>query len=527
MSINSQSIASTKGVRTSETSFAVQGKVLPSRKLLAGGFAPAKTAIVAGQKYTAANSVRAAELFGYGSQIHRMAIYHELSSGGVPMDFLPLPAASGGAAATKTITFATNATSAGTYHFRLGSYLKKEVVSIGVASGATPAVQAAALVAAAALVPNLPFTFAQGSSPNEGVVTATAKTADKTSQSLKITVNAGTDEAKDLPTGTTVTIADGTIGAGLSALTGLADFLASESSPRYTSVVQPYNDTAALDTIKAVVGNPNEATGLYDDLDYRPFTAYNADTTEGDAGLAALIALGAARKLDCANLMIGAPSYPELGYEIAAYVSGLVDKQGVEASATEYTRLTLPELFGPLDLAEDWTVTAPAGTHAYANRNAAVTAGITPLIYKDGVVQPGDMTTFWHPDDNQNAPFKYAVNRIKIWNAQYNLFAAINSNTLKDRPVVYNAAAVKRSEKAMDADTLRSVIAQVVGIMEEFAWIYQGEWTIKNTTVESDSTNPDRFNFKVPVVVSGNNRVNSGEVQVDRNFDSVNLTIVA
>lgn len=527
MSINIQSIASTKGVRTTETAFAPTGKVLPSRKLLSGGYDPAKTGIVAGRKYTAANSFRAAELFGYGSQMHRMAIYHELSSGGVPMDFLPLPAAAGGAAATKTITFATNATGAGTFYLRAGSYLAKELIKFSVAVGDTPAIAAAALVAEAAKFPNLPFTFVQGAEANAGVVTLTAKTADLTSQDLRVTMNIGDGESEKLPAGITATIADGTSGAGSSALTGLTAFLASETRPRYTSIVQPYTDATTLGAISAVLGNPNEATGCYDDLAYQPFSSFIALTAKGNDGYDAAIALGTARKLDAAAVVLAAPDYPEMGYEIAAMVSGLVDKQGIEASATEYTRLTLPYLFGPVDPAEDYTITAPAGGHAYDNRNALVTAGITPLIFTDNVVSPGDMTSTWHPDDNSNAPFKYVVNRIKIWNAQYNLYSAINGDSLKDRPIVRNASAAKRSEKAIDADTLRATIAQVVGIMAEYAWIYEAEWTIANTTVESDSTNPDRFNFVVPIIVSGNNRVNQGEVQVDRNFASVNITLVA
>jgi phage tail sheath gpL-like len=527
MSINSQSIASTKGVRTTETAFAVAGKVLPSRKLLSGGYDPAKTGIVAGRKYTAANSTRAAELFGYGSQMHRMAMYHELSAGGVPMDFLPLPAASGGTAATKTLTFATNATGPGTYYLRAGSYLAKELVKFSVATGATPAQAAAACVAEAAKFPNLPFTFAQGTEANAGVVTMTAKTADITSQDLRVTLNVKEEETEKLPAGMTATIAAGATGAGSSAITGLTAFLASETRPRYTSIVQPYTDTTTLDAVSAVLGNPNEATGCYDDLAYQPFSSFIALTEKGDTGFDNAIILGTARKEDCGTVALAAPDYPEVGYEIAAMISGGVDKQGIEASATEYTRLNFPYLFGPINPADDWTITAPAGGHAYDNRNAAVTAGITPIIFANGVVSPGDMTGTWHPDDNQNAPFKYVVNRIKIWNAQYNLHSAINGDGLKDRPIVGNAAATKRSEKAIDADTLRATIAQVVGIMADYAWIYEAEWTIANTTVESDSTNPDRFNFMVPIVLSGNNRVNQGEVQIDRNFASVNITLVA
>lgn len=524
MPITSGSRASIKGVNTKEKSFAATGSVLQSRKLLSGGYLPAKTGIVAGRKYTLLNAEQAATLFGYGSPLHRMAIYHFASSAGaVPTDALPLAAASGGAAATKTITFATNATGAGNYYFRLGSYLADDLITIGVAVGATPTDIAALLATAISNKPNLPFT----ASPALGVVTLTAKYADQNSQDLRVTNNILAGESDELPAGMTVAIANGTSGSGKSDIALLTAYLAAESSPWYTSVVMPDKDAASLNAVSAVIGNPNDVTGLYDDIDYRPASVYTCDTTAGSAGLTALLSLGNGRKLDCANVMLGAPDYPELGYEIAAYVSGFVDKQGVIASSNEYTRLTMPLLFGPVAVANDWTTVAPAGSKSYDNRNLAVKAGITPIIYKDGVAQPGDMTGFWHPDDNQNAPFKFVVNRIKIWNYRNIANTYINGADLKDRPIVNSAAAVNQSERPIDSDILLAGLAQLAGYAEGKAWIFEAAFTIANTTVTLNEDNPDRFDFVIPIIVSGNNRVNSGEIQVDRNLQAVSVRLVA
>jgi len=528
MPITTQSRATIKSANTKERQFVAQASVLASRKLLSGGFDPAKTAIVAGQKYQIFNAEDAAELFGYGSQLHRMALYHFAgATGAITTDCLPLPAAAGGAAGTRTVTFATNATAAGNYYFRCGSYLSDDLIKIGVASGATPAQIATLLTAAITALPNLPFTAVQGTEANAGVVTLTAKTADLTSKSLKVTNNIGSGESAELPSGMTVAIADVVEGAGSSAVTGLTAYLESESNPRYTSVVQPYIDTSTLDALKNVVGNPNEVTGLYDDLDYRPFSSFVCDTT-GD-NLATLIALGNTRKLDCANVLFAAPTYPELGYEIAAYISGFIDLKGIVASSNAYTGISLPLLWGPLTPADDWTTVAASGEKAYNNRNAAVIAGITPVIYNsgDGVAYPGDVTGFWHPQDNQNAPFKFICNRIKIWNVQANVSAYLNSNDLKDCPIVFSAAAVRQSERPVDADIIAAGLAEVAGNLENFAWIYQAEFTIANTTVTESDLNPDRFDISFPIIVSGNNRVNSAEIAVDRNLQAVTVRLVA
>jgi phage tail sheath gpL-like len=524
MPITANSTASVKGVKTTEKSFAVQGSVLESRTLISGGFLPAKTGIVAGTKYPITSIARAADLFGFGSPLHRMAIYHfKGATGAVPLDALPLPAAAGGVAATKTVTFATNASSSGQYIFRCGSYLLDDIITLGVVSGQTPTVSAAALVAAVGNIPNLPFTAANA----DGVVTLTAKYADSNGELLLVTCNAAPGEDDLLPSGQTVVIAAGTTGAGTSAITGLTAFLQAESSPRYTSLIQPYTDATTLSAIAAVVGNPNDGTGLYDDLDYRALTNYIADTAEGEAGLAALIVIGASRKLDAATTIFGAPDYPELGYEIAAYVAGYIALGAVTRSSNEYGRYSMPDLYGPMDVAEDWATVALVGSKSYDNRNLAVRAGITPLIHKNGVTKMGDVSTTWHPDDNQNAPFKFQVNRTKIWNVQFNANTYLNGQDLMDRPIVYNSAAVKQSERPMDADTIRAGLAELAGFWEKMGWIYDAAFTIANMTVEDSDTNPDRFDITIPIIVSGNNRVNAGEVQIDRNLQAVTVRLAA
>lgn len=525
MPILTTDIASIKGVSTVEKLFAILVTLLISRQVLAGGYDPAKTGIQANTPYTIVNAPQAADFFGFGSQLHRMAIYFFKSAGSsVPCIAFPLDAASGGAAAEKTITFATNATSAGSYILRLGSYLVEDLITIGVAVGDTPDEVAAAVAAAVTGKPNLPFTAAAAL----GVVTLTAKTADLTSESLSVTANQKTDEGDLQPGGMTIVIANTTTGSGSSDLADLWAYIGSEQSPWNTNIVQPYIATTALDGGRNVIGNPTQQTGLYDSKDYRPGNIFTCDTDGGESALIAAIALGESRKnTDPANCRLAAPDYPELGYEISAYASGFLALNAMVRSSSGYTRLQMIELYGPLDPSQDWTTIAPSGSKAYDNRNSAVRAGITPIIYKDGVAKPGDVVTFWHPDDNQNAPFKYVVNQRKIWNCQNLTDIYLNGEDQLDRPIVASVAAVDQSEVAIDADTLQAGLAEVAGVFESFGWIYEAAFTIRNTTVTENASNPDRFDIVLPIITSGNNRVNAGEIQVDRNLQAVSLTLNA
>jgi len=523
MPILTTDIASIKGVSTVEKLFAILVTLLMSRQILAGGYDPAKTGISADTPYTILNAPAAAELFGFGSQLHRMATYFFKSAGSsVPCTAFPLAAAAGGAAATKTITFATNATGSGTYIFRLGSYLNEDILTLSVSSGSTPDAVAAALAALVATKPNLPFTAGVAL----GVVTLTAKTLDLTSESLQVTINQKTEEGALQPAGMTAAVADDVTGIGSSDLSNLWAYIASEQTPWNTNIVHPYITATELDGGRDAIGNPNQLTGLYDSKDYRPAHIFTVDTAGGEAGLTAAIVLGESRKnTDPANCRLAAPDYPELSHEIASYVSGFIALNAMVRSSSGYTRLQMPALYGPLDPAEDWTTIAPAGLKAYDNRNKAVRAGIAPIIYKGEIAQPGDVVTFWHPDDNQNAPFKYVVNARKIWNCQNLTDIYLNGTDLLDRPIVNSVAAVRQSELAIDADTIQAGLAQIAGVFENFGWIYGAVFTIRNTTVTENDTNPDRFDIVMPIITSGNNRVNSGEIQVDRNLQAFDLTL--
>lgn len=522
-SLPSTARASFKGAYTIESVFAVLSALLQARCVLAGGYDPAKTSIVDGQAYTVLSASQAATLFGYGSQLHRMYIYHYKGSGGaVPTICIPLPAASGGVAEIRTLTFTTNATSSGTYYLRCGSYLSEELISVAVASGATITEIATAVAAAINAVPNLPFS----ATSSAGVVTLTAKTADITSADLSITLNQRPDEAEDLPGGTTYAFAVTTDGAGKSSLAMLFSYIAAETTPWITSIVHPYVDAADLDTALAAMGNPNDQSGQYNPRDYRPASVYSCDTTAGEAGLTAALALSEDRKEDVANIRLEAPSYPELGYEIAAYVAAVISANSMTRSSSGYTRLSLTALYGPLTPTDDWT-TYKSGGKSYDNRDLAVKGGLTPIIYKDGVAKPGDVTGFWRPDDNQNAPFKYQVNRWKIWNFQNIQNVNLNGDTLADRPIVNSASAVRQSEKPIDADIIKATVDLVTGKAAEYGWIYDGAFTVRNTLVEISGDNPDRFDITIPIIVSGNNRIAIAGIEIDRNIDVVDLTLQA
>ena len=153
--------------------------------------------------------------FGFGSQIHRMALAMSRVNPGVFLQgggiyAFPIPEESGGTAASDTVTFTGGpATSAGTFYFSIGG----DTIQVAVSVGDTVTNVGDAYDTAVAAKQNLPIT----SSNAAGVVTNTAKGKGTYGNFIKVVINPAGDsqEAKN-PAGITVATgnSDGFLSSG-------------------------------------------------------------------------------------------------------------------------------------------------------------------------------------------------------------------------------------------------------------------------------------------------------------------------
>lgn len=514
--------ASKSIVNTPEAQFLPQSVTLKSRVVLAGNYDPAKTTIAENILQQIVSAADAATKYGLGSELHRMAIYFEKSSNKeIEFYAFPLTAPGGAAAEEFEITFATNASSAGSWYFRIGSYLNADVIQVNVSVADDPTAQAAALAAAITSNGDLPFK----ASSALGVCTIVAKTKSSSGGDYQITNNIGIDaigkkESDSAPGGTTVVIASSVSGVGESSLTPLWAKLAQESTKWFTDVITPYDSAAVMDAALAVCGDPNSKTGLYGAPVYKPFNNWTAGNEAGSTGLTNAISLGDSRKeIDPCNVRCELPDSPEIGFEAASYVMGAVAKRAQENAALGYTSLSLPELYGPIDPDEDWT-------NESSNRDLAVDAGITPIAFLTGQGKPFDVTSFWHPTTSEvNAPFKFVVNQRKIWNVANAVKTYQNSSEIQDRPTVSSVAATEFQANAIDTDTVKSSLRLLAEQWGQKAWLYISTFTIVNLTVVEDSENSDKYIIYVPIITSGNLRQKEADVAVTRNIAAATVVI--
>ncbi|MFO6448916.1 phage tail sheath N-terminal beta-sandwich domain-containing protein, partial [Erythrobacter sp. NE805] len=172
----------------------IENRVLLIGQKLAAGTAAALTIA------PVSSAGQANQLFGQGSQLARMAAAYLAADSFSEVVAIALDDAGGSTKATSTLTVTGPATAAGTIALMVAG----ERLAIGVASGNSAIVIAAAIAAAITARPDLPVTAAVGGAPNQHVVTLTARNGGTNGNDIDVRHSHYAGEA--LPAGVGVAI---------------------------------------------------------------------------------------------------------------------------------------------------------------------------------------------------------------------------------------------------------------------------------------------------------------------------------
>lgn len=234
----------------------VSGGYIPEKVLIVGQFLAAKTGVTAGAVVQAFNADEVGDTFGYGSELHRQALWVFDALGGFSENvYCVAVAAPSGNAATGTVTITGDATTAGTLYFSLGGSL----YAVNVTAGDTDDEIAAALVAAITADVSAAFTAAVGGTGSENIVTLTCKQLGVNGNEHYMMLNpSGASQSALNPSGPAVTFS----GSGYFASgTGDCDvdvvFLDNGADKLgdtwYTLITCPYKDATNLGKYKAAL----------------------------------------------------------------------------------------------------------------------------------------------------------------------------------------------------------------------------------------------------------------------------------
>src|SRR5690348_11097952 len=243
-------------------------------QMQASGTAAANTPIIC------SSASEAATLAGQGSMLAAMVAAYRASDAFGELWLLPLADAVGAVAATGKIAF----TAAPTANGVLSLYIAGQLVAVPLTSGEQTSAVATAVAAAINANTSLPVTaIVNGTTITE--VDITAVNAGLAGNDIDIRLNyRGAVNGEAVPTGLTYTITAMSTGATNPSLTTA---LANLGDQPFDFIVCPYNDTASMDAIKALLddqsGRWSWQSQVYGHAFYANRGTLSAQTTFGTA----------------------------------------------------------------------------------------------------------------------------------------------------------------------------------------------------------------------------------------------------
>jgi len=328
-----------------DSSRAFQGPaVLEYQSLLVGGrTSGGSVAELVIKRVTSADE--AADYFGDGSELHRMAIKWFANNKTTVTYMVALDDAGAGTQATYTLTITGTASAAGAIYL----YIAGERLAVPVANLDDPTAIATAIVAAVTADTTLPVTAGNVA----GVVTLTAKNDGEGGNSIDVRVNY--NEGEEFPASVSGVVAAGVTGATNPDLQDVIDILGDEW---YHIFVAPYTDATNLTAIETELADRFGPIRMIDGV---YFCAYN-DT------LSNLATFGNGRNSPHVSC-VASTDVLATTYETAAALAGQVAQEGSADPARPFQTLQLQGV-SPVPVVDRFT---------YLERNSLLYDGIATV----------------------------------------------------------------------------------------------------------------------------------------------------
>lgn len=455
---------------------------LPQRVALVGQGNSAAT--YSTDKLQVTSALQVAQTYGFGSPLH-LAAKQLLPENGdglgtIPLTVYPLVDDVAGVAAAGDVTPSGAQTETASYVIRVNN-IDSQPFTIN-PGDAVSAIIAAALAAVNATL-DIPVVASDGTTKLD----LTAKWKGVSGNDLNISVigstTAGTSFAITQPTG----------GATNPVITNA---LAQVGNVWETLFVNCLNvsDTVTLDAYSTF------GEGRWGSLVRKPCVVFSGNTA---TTVTAAIAISDTRKTDRVNAQLVAPGSLDLPFVVAARQVARIAVVANNNPPQDYGSQNATGLVPGAD-GDQWT---------YAERDQAVKAGSSTTTVEDGVINIGDVVTFYHPDGDPIPAYRFVVDIVKLQNIIFNLnleFATAKwdgSPLIPDDQPTVNPTAKKP----------KTAVAAVSSILDSLglnAIISDPETAKANTVAEIDSSNPKRLNVSTTVQLAGNANI----ISIDLNF---------
>jgi phage tail sheath gpL-like len=463
-------------------------------------FGEANTANQSGltaNKKEVTSAKEAAELYGYGSPIHRiMRILRPISGdgvGGIPTIVFPQVSDVAATATIRSWTVTGTATSNATHAVVINGRdsIDFQSSSFSVVVGDTPTIIAGKMKDAVNSVLGSPVSATN----TAGVLTLTSKWKGATSAEINISIDFGNNSAGVSYSQTTSTNGSGTV--------NLASSFAQFGDDWYTTVINPYIDK--LGEFETFNGFPDEdaPTGRYNGLIFKPFMAYFGSLLTNKDNLAT-ITNDSARINQCTNVLCPAPGSLGFTFEAAANVVALFariaqDSPHLDVNNKSYSDMPVPSNGNIGDMSD------------YNNRDFLIKKGCSTVILENGAYKIQDLVTTYHPEAETPLQYSYARNLNLDWNVS-DAYRTLETIRLKDKTLIQDGQ-VSDVSGTVKPKEWKAVLFDLFEDLATRALINDPKFSKDSLLVQISSTNPNRFETFFRYKRTGIARIESTDVE--------------
>jgi phage tail sheath gpL-like len=247
------------------------------------------------------------------------------------------------------------------------------------------------------------------------------------------------------------------------------------------------SDTTALDAFQTF------GEGRWNELVGRPCVVFTGNTL---ADVAAATAVSSARQTDRVNGQLVAPGSVNLPFVVAARQLARIVRMAQNNPATGYTGLRATGILPGTD-SEQWN---------HAQRDQAIKAGSSTVQVKDGVVNIGQIVTFYRPTGEEPPAYRFVRGIVKLQQIVYNTDLIFSSQQWAAAPLIPDDQPTV-NPNARKASSAKSAVAGMIDSLADQAIISDPKTAKQSIVASISSSNPNRLDLTYTVQLSGNSDI--------------------
>lgn len=269
------------------------------------------------------------------------------------------------------------------------------------------------------------------------------------------------------------------------------------------------SNSAILDSLEGINGNPNDGNGRYESIIFKPFVSLFGDNSINT--LSGITAITDARKDEVTNVHCPAPNSNGLSLEAAANVAIIYGAMAQNTPHLDPIYKTYP----------DMPVGSTIGDYGdVSKRDQIIKIGGSTVKLTGDKYQIIDLVTTYHPDDEPDTAvlYRYVKDLVGLdWNYRYS-YMLLEQIYVVGKTIVGNNS-TSSQEGIISPNIWKSILAKkYFPVLEDKALLADQDYSKASMQVGINASNSNRFDTSFKTKRTGTVRVGSTTNEVLFNF---------